>query len=233
MGDKTPIESTDATWNPVTGCTKIARGCDNCYAARFTERFRGTPGHPFEKGFDVTLRPERLSQPLSWRRPRRIFVNWRFRFLCGRRVIQEPCRVRRDGSRWRAGAKSSPLIWWPFILVGTAITATSGPGSPIVTPGTGASGSRRRASSRPRSAMAAKRPAATSSASSDQPGSGMRGHPRRRPSTLTVLNPASCRSQERSGRALPLCHRCPSGSAAQPPRGSRAAPRRRKVQLPA
>lgn len=75
MGDNTPIEWTDATWNPVTGCTKIARGCDNCYAARFTERFRGTPGHPFESGFDLTLRPERVSQPLSWKRPRRIFVN--------------------------------------------------------------------------------------------------------------------------------------------------------------
>ena len=75
MGDNTPIEWTDATWNPVTGCTKIARGCDNCYAARFTERFRGTRGHPFENGFDLTLRPDRLSQPLSWKRPRRIFVN--------------------------------------------------------------------------------------------------------------------------------------------------------------
>lgn len=75
MADNTAIEWTDATWNPVTGCTKIARGCDNCYAARFTERFRGTPGHPFENGFDLTLRPNRLAQPLSWKRPRRIFVN--------------------------------------------------------------------------------------------------------------------------------------------------------------
>ena len=69
------IEWTDATWNPVTGCTKITRGCDNCYAERFAERFRGTPGHPYEPGFDLTLRPERLSQPLSWKRPRMIFVN--------------------------------------------------------------------------------------------------------------------------------------------------------------
>ena len=59
----------------VTGCTKITRGCDNCYAERFAERFRGTPGHPYEPGFDLTLRPERLSQPLSWKRPRMIFVN--------------------------------------------------------------------------------------------------------------------------------------------------------------
>ena len=75
MSAGTSIEWTDATWNPVTGCTKITRGCDNCYAARFAERFRGVPGHPFERGFDLSLRPERLEQPLAWRRPRRIFVN--------------------------------------------------------------------------------------------------------------------------------------------------------------
>ncbi len=75
MGDATAIEWTDATWNPVTGCTKISAGCDHCYAERFSERFRGTLGHPFEMGFDLTLRPERLDQPLRWRAPRMIFVN--------------------------------------------------------------------------------------------------------------------------------------------------------------
>src|SRR5262245_36800178 len=75
MADKSSIEWTDATWNPVTGCTKISAGCDNCYAERFSERFRGTPGHPFENGFDLTLRPERLRQPFGWQRPRNIFVN--------------------------------------------------------------------------------------------------------------------------------------------------------------
>ena len=75
MGAKSAIEWTDATWNPVTGCTKVTRGCDNCYAERIAERFRDIPGHPFERGFDLTLRPERLSQPFSWRRPRRVFVN--------------------------------------------------------------------------------------------------------------------------------------------------------------
>jgi protein gp37 len=75
MADQSEIEWTDATWNPVTGCTKISAGCDNCYAERFAERFRGTPGHPFELGFDLTLRPERLQRPLSWSRPRMIFVN--------------------------------------------------------------------------------------------------------------------------------------------------------------
>ena len=75
MAGATSIEWTDATWNPVTGCTKISPGCDHCYAERFSERFRGTPGHPFETGFDLTLRPERLDAPLAWRSPRMIFVN--------------------------------------------------------------------------------------------------------------------------------------------------------------
>jgi protein gp37 len=75
MSDNTAIEWTDTTWNPVTGCTKTSAGCDNCYAERFSERFRGVKGHPFETGFDLTLRPERLLQPLQWKRPRMIFVN--------------------------------------------------------------------------------------------------------------------------------------------------------------
>jgi protein gp37 len=75
MSAATQIEWTDATWNPVTGCSKITRGCDFCYAERFSERFRGVPGHPFENGFDLTLKPERLAQPLNWRQPKRIFVN--------------------------------------------------------------------------------------------------------------------------------------------------------------
>ena len=75
MADNTAIEWTNATWNPVTGCTKIGTGCDNCYAERFAERFRGVKGHPYEHGFDLMLRPERLDQPLKWRRARMIFVN--------------------------------------------------------------------------------------------------------------------------------------------------------------
>jgi len=75
MADGSLIEWTDATWNPVTGCTKIIAGCDNCYAVRFAERFRGVVGHPYQVGFDLTLRPERLDQPRKWRRSRRIFVN--------------------------------------------------------------------------------------------------------------------------------------------------------------
>ena len=75
MGDNSAIEWTDASWNPVTGCTKVGPGCDNCYAETLSERFRGVPGHPYEMGFDLTLRPERLSQPGRWQRPRMVFVN--------------------------------------------------------------------------------------------------------------------------------------------------------------
>ena len=75
MSDRSGIEWTEATWNPVTGCTKVSAGCDNCYAARFAERWRGLPGHPYEQGFDLRLWPDRLVLPLRWRRPRMVFVN--------------------------------------------------------------------------------------------------------------------------------------------------------------
>jgi protein gp37 len=75
MSDKSAIEWTDATWNPVTGCTQVSPGCDHCYALTFAERFRGVPSHPYEQGFDLKLWPERLELPLQWRKPRRIFVN--------------------------------------------------------------------------------------------------------------------------------------------------------------
>jgi protein gp37 len=69
------IEWTEATWNPVTGCHQISPGCAHCYAKTFAERWRGIPGHHYEQGFDLRLWPERLEQPLRWRRPRVIFVN--------------------------------------------------------------------------------------------------------------------------------------------------------------
>ena len=72
---RSQIEWTEATWNPVTGCTQVSPGCANCYAMRFAERFRGVPGHPYERGFDLQLRRDRLEQPLKWRKPRTIFVN--------------------------------------------------------------------------------------------------------------------------------------------------------------
>jgi protein gp37 len=75
MSDKSKIEWTDATWNPIRGCSKVSPGCKHCYAETFAERFRGVPGHPFENGFDLRLVPEKLGDPIRWSRPRMIFVN--------------------------------------------------------------------------------------------------------------------------------------------------------------
>jgi protein gp37 len=75
MSDNSKIEWTDATWNPVRGCSKISPGCVHCYAETFAERFRGVPGHPFEFGFDLRLVPEKLGDPIRWSKPKKIFVN--------------------------------------------------------------------------------------------------------------------------------------------------------------
>src|SRR6266542_2935309 len=75
MAFESPIEWTESTWNPVTGCAKISPGCKHCYAETFAERWRGIPGHPYEQGFDLKLWPQRLSLPLTWKAPRTIFVN--------------------------------------------------------------------------------------------------------------------------------------------------------------
>ncbi len=75
MAEKTSIQWTDSTWNPVRGCTKISAGCAFCYAEVFAERWRGIAGHPYEQGFDLRLVPAKLDEPLQWKRPRRIFVN--------------------------------------------------------------------------------------------------------------------------------------------------------------
>lgn len=75
MSATSSIEWTDATWNPVRGCTRISPGCKHCYAATFAERFRGVPGHPYEQGFDLRLVPAKLAEPLKWSTPKTIFVN--------------------------------------------------------------------------------------------------------------------------------------------------------------
>lgn len=83
MGDRSAIEWTDATWNPVRGCARVSAGCEHCYAERVAARFSG-PGqpyaglvHPRTRGWNgrITLVPEMLEQPLRWQRPRRVFVN--------------------------------------------------------------------------------------------------------------------------------------------------------------
>ncbi len=75
MSDHSKIEWTDATWNPLRGCTKISPGCKHCYAEVFAERFRGVPGHPYEQGFDLKLIPAKLLEPFQWSGARTVFVN--------------------------------------------------------------------------------------------------------------------------------------------------------------
>jgi protein gp37 len=90
------IEWTDATWNPVRGCTKISPGCKHCYAETFAERFRGVKGHPYEQGFDLKLVPEKLTEPFSWRTPKLVFVNSMsdlFQDGVPDRYIEAVCRV--------------------------------------------------------------------------------------------------------------------------------------------
>jgi protein gp37 len=75
MSLNSKIEWTDATWNPIRGCTKISPGCAHCYAETFAERFRGVSGHPYEQGFDLKLIPGKLEEPLRWAVPKMVFVN--------------------------------------------------------------------------------------------------------------------------------------------------------------
>ena len=75
MSINSAIEWTDATWNPVRGCTKVSPGCKHCYAEVFAERFRGVKGHPYEQGFDLRLVPGKLGDPLRWGSPKMVFVN--------------------------------------------------------------------------------------------------------------------------------------------------------------
>ena len=74
MSGPTKIEWADSSWNPVTGCSKVSAGCAHCYAERMAKRLAGRGGYPKENPFAVTLHPERLDEPLRWRKPRRIFV---------------------------------------------------------------------------------------------------------------------------------------------------------------
>ena len=96
MSANSKIEWTDATWNPVRGCTKVSPGCKHCYAETFAERFRGVKGHPFEFGFDLRLVPEKLGDPIRWGTPRKVFVNSMsdlFHPEVSDSFIEDTCRV--------------------------------------------------------------------------------------------------------------------------------------------
>lgn len=134
VADRSSIEWTEATWNPVRGCTKVSEGCRHCYAETFAERWRGIPGHPYEKGFDLRIAPELLDLPLRWKRPRMIFVNsmsdlFHEEVPCG--FIQSVFDVMRRARHHRfqvltkrakrLAELSSRLPWPPNIWVGVSI----------------------------------------------------------------------------------------------------------------
>lgn len=134
VSDHSRIEWTDATWNPVTGCTKVSPGCKHCYAERFAERFRGTPGHPFEQGFDLRLWPDRVDQPRKWRTPRRIFVNSMSDLFHPQVPLEfiQTCFASMEAAPWhqyqvltkrpeRALGLSSKLPWPEQIWMGTSV----------------------------------------------------------------------------------------------------------------
>ena len=134
MSSTSTIEWTEATWNPVTGCTKVSPGCAHCYAETFAERFRGVPGHPYEQGFDLKLWPARLELPLQWKRPRTIFVNSMsdlFHADVPDAFIVQVFDVMARAN-WhtfqvltkrheRAAAMSDRLLWAPNIWMGTSV----------------------------------------------------------------------------------------------------------------
>jgi protein gp37 len=72
---RTKIEWTESTWNPITGCTKISTGCKNCYAEVMTRRLQAMGQEKYQNGFNLTLHPETLKEPYTWKKPRVIFVN--------------------------------------------------------------------------------------------------------------------------------------------------------------
>jgi len=134
MSAHSKIEWTDATWNPVRGCTKISPGCKYCYAERFAERFRGVKGHPFEQGFDLRLVPTKVDDPLHWKKPQRIFVNSMsdlFHDQVPLEYIQSVFRVMNQAD-WHGGQVltkraerleelSSELPWAPHIWMGVSV----------------------------------------------------------------------------------------------------------------
>jgi len=75
MGSKSSIEWTEATWNPLTGCTKVSPGCKNCYAERLSSRLKAMGQPNYSQGFELTLHEDSLDTPLHWKKPMNIFVN--------------------------------------------------------------------------------------------------------------------------------------------------------------
>lgn len=134
MSERSAIEWTDSTWNPVTGCNKVSPGCKHCYAEVFAERWRGIPGHPYEQGFDLRLWPERLDLPLSWKKARTIFVNSMSDLFHDRVPLPFIQRVFQtmENASWhtfqiltkrseRLAGLAAELIWPPNVWMGVSV----------------------------------------------------------------------------------------------------------------
>ena len=129
MGDKSAIEWTDATWNPVTGCTPITAGCDHCYAKALSKRLQHMGVAKYRQGFDVTLHPDTLPQPLRWKTPRRVFVNsmsdlfharvpkhfvaqvWEIMQACPQHTFQILTKRPERMARWTESHPAPPNVW--------------------------------------------------------------------------------------------------------------------------
>src|SRR5262249_33628800 len=134
MGDNSAIEWTDATWNPVTGCTKVSPGCKYCYAERLAIRLKAMGNRRYKNGFDLTLHPDQLELPLKWRQPRRIFVNSMsdlFHEEIAEEYIEKVFEVMNKAS-WhnfqiltkraaRLAALATTLTWGPNIWQGVSV----------------------------------------------------------------------------------------------------------------
>ena len=134
MAQSSAIEWTEATWNPVTGCTKISPGCKFCYAERMAKRLRAMGTHRYRAGFKLTLQPDVLDAPLKWRKPRVIFVNSMSDLFHEavpdefvRRVFEVMERAERHTFQVltkrpeRVAALRDALPWPPNVWIGTSV----------------------------------------------------------------------------------------------------------------
>jgi protein gp37 len=134
MAQHSPIEWTESTWNPVTGCNKISPGCKNCYAERLSKRLKAMGQENYKNGFKLTIQRQMLDLPLSWKKPRTIFVNSMsdlFHKDVSLEYIQEVFDVMRR-AHWhrfqvltkrseRLSELSSQLQWTPNIWMGISV----------------------------------------------------------------------------------------------------------------
>ena len=134
MASYSPIEWTEATWNPVTGCTKISPGCKHCYAERLAKRLKAMGQPNYRNGFDLTLQERMLALPASWKKPRTIFVNSMSDLFHKRVPTEYILRVfeAMNAASWhryqvltkradRLASLSSDIPWTPHIWMGVSV----------------------------------------------------------------------------------------------------------------